>query len=87
LISGLEKVIAVGRGQFGKLIYRMRQMLVLQFRQAVDPKLKRGALRRAMMGLLDAKSFADGRGKLLFSYGHPLFWAPHTAIGDGGGGP
>jgi len=37
-----------------------------------------------MMALLDGDGFNDGSGKLLFSYGHPLFWAPYTIIGDGG---
>jgi CHAT domain-containing protein len=55
-------------------------------RQAADPKLTRGeALRLAMMGLLDGKGFTDESGKTLFTYGHPLFWAPYTIIGDGGG--
>jgi len=54
-------------------------------RQAADPKLTRGeALRQAMMALLDGKGFADAQGKMLFAYGHPLFWAPYTIIGDGG---
>jgi CHAT domain-containing protein len=54
-------------------------------RQAADPNLTRAeALRQAEMGLLDGKGFADPSGKMLFSYGHPLFWAPYTIIGDGG---
>jgi CHAT domain-containing protein len=53
-------------------------------RQAADSKLTRGeALRQAMMGLLDGPGYTDG-GKTLFSFGHPLFWAPYTIIGDGG---
>ena len=28
----------------------------------------------------------DDSGKTVFSYAHPLFWAPYTIIGDGGGG-
>jgi CHAT domain-containing protein len=58
-------------------------------RQAADPKLTRGeALRAAMVGLLDGQGFTDDQGKTLFTYGHPLFWAPYTIIGDGGsGGP
>ena len=53
-------------------------------RQAADPTLTRAeALRQAMMALLDGDGFNDGSGKLLFSYGHPLFWAPYTIIGDG----
>jgi len=56
-------------------------------RQTADPKLTRGeALRQASMALLDGPGFRDENGKTLFSYGHPLFWAPYTIIGDGGGG-
>jgi CHAT domain-containing protein/tetratricopeptide (TPR) repeat protein len=54
-------------------------------RQATDPTLTRAeALRQAMIALLDGKGFNDGNGKMLFSYAHPLFWAPYTIIGDGG---
>jgi CHAT domain-containing protein len=55
-------------------------------RQAADPKLTRAqALRQAMMGLLDGPGFVDETGKTLFTYAHPLFWAPYSVIGDGGG--
>jgi CHAT domain-containing protein len=54
-------------------------------RQAADPKLSRGeALRQAMLELMDDKGFNNAAGKMLFSYAHPLFWAPYTIIGDGG---
>jgi CHAT domain-containing protein len=54
-------------------------------RQTADPKLTRGeALRQASMTLLDGPGFKDTDGKTLFTYGHPLFWAPYTIIGDGG---
>ena len=54
-------------------------------RQATDPTLSRAeALRQAMMGLLDGGGFTDDKSRILFSYGHPLFWAPYTIIGDGG---
>jgi CHAT domain-containing protein len=53
-------------------------------RQAADPQLSRAeALRQAMMALLDGSGFVDDKSKTLFSYGHPLFWAPYTIIGDG----
>ena len=32
---------------------------------------------------MDGKGFTDPGGKTLFSYAHPLFWAPYTIIGDG----
>ena len=43
------------------------------------------AKRAAMMAVLDGPGFTDAQGKTLFSYAHPLFWAPYTIIGDGGG--
>jgi CHAT domain-containing protein len=55
-------------------------------RQGADPKLSRAeALRQAMMGLIDGPGLVDSAGATLFSYAHPLFWAPYTVIGDGGG--
>jgi CHAT domain-containing protein len=55
-------------------------------RQADDPKLTRGeALRQAMMALADGPGFVGADGKTEFAYAHPLFWAPYTIIGDGGG--
>jgi CHAT domain-containing protein len=55
-------------------------------RQAADPDISRGeALRAAMMAMLDGVGFTDDKGKTLFTYAHPLFWAPYTIIGDGGG--
>jgi CHAT domain-containing protein len=54
-------------------------------RQAADPNLSRGeALRQAAVALLDGKGFTDPNGNTLFTYAHPLFWAPYTIIGDGG---
>src|SRR5262249_37450395 len=56
-------------------------------RQAADPTLSRSeALRQASMALLEGPGFTDQSGKTMFSYAHPLFWAPYTIIGDGGGG-
>jgi CHAT domain-containing protein len=57
-------------------------------RQAGDPGITCGeALRASMMALLDGQGFKDETGKSLFAYAHPLFWAPYTIIGDGGGSP
>jgi CHAT domain-containing protein len=54
-------------------------------RQAAAAGVTRAeALRQAMMALLDGNGFTDASGKTLFAYGHPLFWAPYTIIGDGG---
>ena len=55
-------------------------------RQAADPRLSRGeALRQAMMALLDGPGSVDEQGHTIFTYAHPLFWAPYSVIGDGGG--
>jgi CHAT domain-containing protein len=55
-------------------------------RQAEDPKITRAeALRQAMLKLIDGDGFKDETGRTLFSYAHPLFWAPYSIIGDGGG--
>jgi CHAT domain-containing protein len=54
-------------------------------RQTADSNLSRSeALRQAMLALLDGKGFTDAAGTTVFSYAHPLFWAPYTIIGDGG---
>ncbi len=57
-------------------------------RQAEDAGLTRAeALRQAMMALIDEGGYVDSKsGKMVFSYAHPLFWAPFTIVGDGGGG-
>ena len=38
-----------------------------------------------MMALLDGPGAVDAQGRTIYTYGHPLFWAPFTLIGDGGG--
>jgi len=54
-------------------------------RQAADPALSRGeALRQASVALIDGAGFADESDKTLFTYAHPLFWAPYSIIGDSG---
>jgi CHAT domain-containing protein len=54
-------------------------------RQAVEPDLSRSeALRLAMLALIDGKGYTDAKGETVFTYAHPLFWAPYTIIGDRG---
>ena len=54
-------------------------------RQAKDAKLSRAeALRLSMLALMDGPGFTDEAGKTVFTYAHPMFWAPYTIIGDGG---
>ena len=56
-------------------------------RQAADTTLTRAdALRHAMLALIDGAGYVDSMtGKTVFSYAHPIFWAPFTIVGDGGG--
>ncbi len=55
-------------------------------RVAADQSLTRAeALRQAMMAVLDGPGSADSSGNTDFTYAHPLFWAPYSLIGDGGG--
>ena len=56
--------------------------------QAEQPALDRAeALQRAMLALIDGPGFVDpASGAAVFSYAHPIFWAPFSVIGDGGGG-
>jgi CHAT domain-containing protein len=54
-------------------------------RQADQPGLSRAqALRRSMVQLINGPGFTDKNGKTLFSYAHPIFWAPFALVGDGG---
>lgn len=55
-------------------------------RQADTPTLARSeALRQAELALIDGPGFVDPDTKqTVFSYAHPIFWAPFTVVGDGG---
>jgi CHAT domain-containing protein len=55
-------------------------------RQSDDPSLSRSeALRQSMVKLIDGPGSVDAAGRTLYTYAHPLFWAPFTVIGDSGG--
>ena len=56
-------------------------------RQARDANLARAtALQQAMLGLLDGPGFVDPASRqTVFAYSHPIFWAPFSLVGDGGG--
>jgi CHAT domain-containing protein len=55
-------------------------------RQAADPRLSRAtALQQTMNALIDEGRFVDPEtNRVVFSYAHPIFWAPFTIVGDGG---
>ena len=54
-------------------------------RQAENPNITRSeALRQSMLSLIDGEGYVDQvTGKVVFSYAHPIFWAPFTLVGDG----
>ncbi|MCA3266338.1 MAG: CHAT domain-containing protein [Azospirillum sp.] len=56
-------------------------------RQARDPTLARAqALREAMTGLIEGPGYVDPASRAsVFAYAHPIFWAPFSLVGDGGG--
>lgn len=54
-------------------------------RQAAQPGLSRAqALRAAMLAVMERHAVDERTGKPVFSYAHPLFWAPFSLVGDGG---
>ncbi len=61
-------------------------MTTLFGEQANDNTLSRAeALRQTRIHMIDEAVFRNAEGKVLFSYAHPIFWAPFTIVGDGGG--
>ena len=62
------------------------ELMTLTFRSlAKETGLTRAeALRRARIAMID-KGVYIVDGKAAFSYAHPIFWAPFTLVGDGGG--
>jgi CHAT domain-containing protein len=59
----------------------------LFFRQAANTALTRAeALRQSMIALMDGPGYVDpASDRAVFSYAHPLFWAPFSIVGDGSG--
>jgi CHAT domain-containing protein len=95
--AGAEAISGLGRGFFyagsrallvthWPVETRSARLLVTTLfeRYAADPKLSRAeALRQASLAVMDDTA-KDASGKPLFSYAHPLFWAPYALVGDGG---
>ena len=53
-------------------------------RQAAGTALSRAAaLQQAELDLVDGPGFSDAQGRAVFSYAHPIFWAPFSLIGEG----
>lgn len=55
-------------------------------RQTKNKSLTRAmALNLTINELIDSKTFKDAKGKSVYAYSHPVFWAPFTVVGDGAG--
>jgi CHAT domain-containing protein len=56
-------------------------------RYAQQPSVNRAeALRQSSLALLDSPGYVDPvTNKPLYSYAHPIFWAPYALVGDGAG--
>jgi CHAT domain-containing protein len=53
--------------------------------QAENPSISRAeALRQARLLLINGPGYTDKSGQSLFSYAHPIFWAPFTIVGLAG---
>ena len=52
--------------------------------QPIEAAKESPTLRQASVAVLDGAGFVDEKGQTLFTYAHPLFWAPYSIIGDGG---
>jgi hypothetical protein len=72
-------------GEAERGLLTARQLVTTLFeRYPGDPALSRAeALRQASLAVMD-DSAKDVSGKALFSYAHPLLWAPYVVVGDGG---
>jgi len=58
---------------------------VFRLEAASEGMARADALRGAMLELMDGPGYMDkAQNRVLFSYAHPLFWAPFTLVGDGG---
>jgi CHAT domain-containing protein len=57
-------------------------------REAATPGVARAeALRQAMLSLIDGPGYLDPAShQPVYSYAHPIFWAPFSLVGDGGAG-
>ena len=61
-----------------------RRLMVSLFKHEAGATGRAQALRAAMLETMNTGQFDNGNG-LIISYAHPLFWAPFTLVGDGGG--
>lgn len=65
-----------------------RALTTALFREHAGNKTltRAAAMRRAMLSLIDGDGPKDASGRIVFSYAHPIFWAPFSLVGDPGRG-
>jgi tetratricopeptide (TPR) repeat protein len=74
-VSGEEREASPGRA---------RRLVTQLFERYAGSDITRAqALREAHLAVMEEHA-TDSTGKPLFSYAHPLFWAPYALVGDGG---
>jgi CHAT domain-containing protein len=64
-----------------------RELVTSLFRhRGASPGQSRAeSLRQAMLDVMARDCLDPATGKPVFAYAHPLFWAPYSLVGDGGG--
>ena len=95
--AGAEAISGLGRGFFyagsrallvthWPVETRSARLLMTKLFEhyTADAKITRAdALRQAELALIDENATDPASGKPVFSYAHPLFWAPYALVGDG----
>jgi CHAT domain-containing protein len=46
-------------------------------------KYRSKSLQRAILDMIDNSTLKKSSGQDVFSYAHPIFWAPFIVVGDG----
>lgn len=64
-----------------------KELMIGLFRRGLSVGDKAEAQRLAMMSLVDAGIYRDTSGRAIFSYAHPIFWAPFSLVGDNRNSP
>ena len=57
---------------------------LFEIQQGTSKPSRAESLRQTMLTLIDDGGYRNSAGDMIFSYAHPLFWAPFTLVGDGG---
>lgn len=64
-----------------------KELMIRLFRRGLSAPDKAEAQRLAMMSLVDTGTYRDTSDRAIFSYAHPIFWAPFSLVGDNRNSP